>query len=128
MLPLSIRKFLRYESPVETLTSCMLSLSVGVYQSKLGGLAELAADIKVEVETEEPAKTFELLLVSVKLVNGKWSLPLGQPLSQYTCHVRPARDIRSVTRLAADMVGQREIIPEPKTESYAVFSIAIMTI
>jgi hypothetical protein len=60
----------------------MLWLSLGVYQRKLGGVAELAAVMKVEVETEEPAKMFELPLVSVKLVKGKWSLPLGQPLSQ----------------------------------------------
>ena len=64
----------------------------------------MAAEIKVDVETEEPAKTFELLLVSVKLVNGKWSLPRGQPLSQYACHVIPAGVIRSATRLAAAKV------------------------
>src|SRR5205809_7675858 len=50
------------------LLSCMLWLSVGVYQRKLGGLVELAAALKVEVETEELAKTLALARVSAKLV------------------------------------------------------------
>src|SRR6266511_6386459 len=82
MLPDPTRNNLRYESPVETLTSCMWWLSVGVNQRRFAGLATLAAEMKVAVETEEPAKTFALFCVFVKLVNGKWSLPRGQPFSQ----------------------------------------------
>src|SRR5438093_12424408 len=89
-LPLRTKKRFRYESPVEMLLSCMLWLSVGVYERKLGGLVELAAALKVEVETEELAKTLALARVSAKLVTGQWSLPLGQPLLQYACHVTPA--------------------------------------
>ncbi len=60
----------------------MLWLSVGVYQRKLGGLAELAAAMKVLVETELVVKMFGLLAVLANPVKGKWSLPLGQPASQ----------------------------------------------
>jgi len=47
MLPLPIRKFLRYESPVETLTSCMLSLSVGVFPPEIeqGPIAWIGEDV-----------------------------------------------------------------------------------
>ena len=76
MLPVEpTRKFFRYESPVETLTSCMLWLSVGVYQRKLGGVAELAAAMKLLVETEELVNVFAP-------ENGKWSAPRGQLDSQ----------------------------------------------
>src|SRR5881396_333039 len=89
MLPDPTRNDSRYLSPVETLTSCMLWLSVGVNQRKFGGAAELAAVIKLPVETDESVNVFVL-------ENGKWSSPLGQPDSQYACQVRPA-DERLVT-------------------------------
>src|SRR5207247_1115543 len=110
-LPLPTKKLFRYESPVEMLLSCMLWLSVGVYQRKLGGLVELAAALKVEVETEELAKTLALARVSAKLVKGKWSLPLGQPLSQYACQVRPAGANLSATRFAAVRSPQPSLTP-----------------
>jgi hypothetical protein len=53
----------------------MLLLSVGVYQRKLGGAAELAAVTKLLVEIEELVNVFAP-------ENGKWSAPLGQPDSQ----------------------------------------------
>jgi hypothetical protein len=53
----------------------MLLPSVGVYQRKLGGIAELAAVIISLVETEEDVNVFAP-------ENGKWSAPLGQPDSQ----------------------------------------------
>jgi len=74
---------------------------VGVYQRKFGGLAEFAATINVDVETDELLNTLGLLCVSVKPVNGKWSFPRGQPCAQYACQVKPAGAIRSATRFAA---------------------------
>jgi len=53
----------------------MLLPSVGVYQRKFGGVAELAVVTKLLVETEELANVFAP-------ENGKWSSPLGQPDSQ----------------------------------------------
>jgi hypothetical protein len=50
----------------------MFSLSVGVYHRRLGGLAEFAAEMNVEVVTDEPLKVLDP-------ENGKWSAPLGQP-------------------------------------------------
>jgi hypothetical protein len=50
----------------------MFSLSVGVNQRKLGGLAEFAAATNVEVVTDELVKVLDP-------ENGKWSAPLGQP-------------------------------------------------
>jgi hypothetical protein len=64
MLPDPTRNDWRYESPVDTLTSCMLLLSVGVYQRKLGGLALFAAATKSEVDTDE-------LLNALEPENGK---------------------------------------------------------
>jgi hypothetical protein len=60
----------------------MLWLSVGVNHKKLGGLAELAVAIKLAVETLLPANMLGLLETLANPVNGKWSLPLGHPLSQ----------------------------------------------
>lgn len=60
----------------------MLFASVGVYQRKVGGFAELAALTKSVGETLLPAKMFGLLLMLAYAVNGKWSFPLGQPDSQ----------------------------------------------
>ncbi len=57
--------------------------------------------IRLEGETDELVKRFELPDVSVKLVNGKWSLPLGHPEPQYACHVRLAGAILSATRFDA---------------------------
>src|SRR2546428_7843199 len=74
----------------------MLWLSVGVNHRKFGGLAELAAVTKSVVETLPPVNMLGLVEVVVNPVNGKWSLPLGHPLSQYACHVRPAVAIRSM--------------------------------
>lgn len=83
MLPVEpTKKSWRYASPDCMLLSCMLWLSVGVNQRKLGGLAEFAAATKSEVETLLPANMQEQLDVSENPVNGKWSLPLGHPLSQ----------------------------------------------
>ena len=73
----------------------MLWPSVGVYHKKLGGLAELAAAMKFVVETLPLVNMFGLLLVVANPVNGKWSFPLGHPLSQYACHVKPAEAILS---------------------------------
>jgi len=42
-----------------------------VYQRNFGGLAELAADMKLLVETELEVKMFGLLEVLVKPVKGK---------------------------------------------------------
>jgi hypothetical protein len=53
-----------------------------VYQRRLGGFAELAAEIRSEGETELPVKMLGLPLRLENPVNGKWSLPLGHPLSQ----------------------------------------------
>jgi len=60
----------------------MLWLSVGVNQRKFGGLAELAAAMNWLVLTEEPVKMSGLLASLANPVNGKWSFPLGHPLSQ----------------------------------------------
>ena len=85
------RKLLRYESPEETELSCMFSLSVGVYQRKLGGLAELASAMNVEVVTPLPVNiVFPHVPESAQALgsvfeyarNGKWSEPLGQPSAQ----------------------------------------------
>ena len=53
----------------------MLWLSVGVNQRKFGGVAVLAAVIKLSVETDESVNVFVP-------ENAKWSSPLGQPDSQ----------------------------------------------
>ena len=68
----------------------MLRLSVGVYQRRFGVFAELAAVMSVVVLTDELVKMLGLLVSLAKPVNGKWSFPLGQPLSQYACQVSPA--------------------------------------
>lgn len=70
-LPVPTRNDRRYVSPVETFTSCMFSLSVGVYQRKFGGLAEFAAAMRLEAVTDEDAKTLLLPVVSVNAVKGK---------------------------------------------------------
>jgi hypothetical protein len=57
---------------------------VGVYQRKLGGLAELAAETNVEVVTDD--------VKALDPENGKWSAPRGQPFSQYACQDKPAED------------------------------------
>jgi hypothetical protein len=49
----------------------MLLLSVGVYQRRFGGLAELAAVIRSEGDTLLPVKTFGLDAVLANPVNGK---------------------------------------------------------
>src|SRR6266568_3806794 len=89
IVPLPTRKLCRYLSPAATEPSCILFASVGVYQRNVGGLAELAALMKSEVETLLPAKIFGLLPMLAYAVNGKWSFPLGQPDSQKACQVPP---------------------------------------
>jgi len=69
--PEPTRKFWMYESPVDTEPSCMLLLSVGVYQRRFGGLAELAAAIRSEGDTLPPVNRFGLDDVLAKPVNGK---------------------------------------------------------
>jgi hypothetical protein len=49
----------------------MLWLSVGVYQRRFGGLAELAAAMNVLVLTDELVKMLGLLVSLAKPVNGK---------------------------------------------------------
>jgi len=71
----------------------MLWLSVGVNHNRLGGVAELAAATKSAVETLLLANMFGLLAMLANPVNGKWSLPLRHPLSQYACRLRPAEII-----------------------------------
>ena len=69
--PEPVRKFWMYASPVDTEPSCMLLLSVGVYQRRFGGLGELAAVIRSEGDTLLPVKTFGLDDVLANPVNGK---------------------------------------------------------
>src|SRR5712664_3849590 len=78
------------------LLSCILWLSVGVNHKRLGGFAEFAAATKSAVETLLPANKLGLLEIVANPVNGKWSLPLGHPLSQYACQVRPTDVILSI--------------------------------
>ena len=78
------------------LLSCMLWLSVGVNHNRLGGVAEFDAATKSAVETRLLANMFGLLAMLANPVNGKWSLPLGHPLSQYACQLRPAEIILSM--------------------------------
>jgi hypothetical protein len=78
------------------LLSCILWLSVGVNHKKLGGLAEFAAVMKLAVEALLPANMLGLLEMLANPVKGKWSLPLGHPLSQYACQVRPTEVILSM--------------------------------
>ena len=49
----------------------------------------MAAETKFDVETLLDAKTLGLFASLPKAINGKWSGPLGQPDSQYACHVNP---------------------------------------
>jgi hypothetical protein len=49
----------------------MFSLSVGVYQRKLGGLALFAAETRDAVVTDELVKMLLLELVEEKAVKGK---------------------------------------------------------
>ena len=69
--PEPVRKFWMYASPVDTEPSCMLLLSVGVYQRRFGGLAELAAAIRSEGDTLPPVNRFGLDDVLANPVNGK---------------------------------------------------------
>src|SRR6266705_2663725 len=66
-----IKKFLRYAAPAEIVPSCILLLSVGVYQRKLGGLGPFAALINVVVETGSLSKIFPLLKALEYATNGK---------------------------------------------------------
>ena len=56
----------------------------------------MAAVTKLAVETLPLVNMFGLFEVLVNPVSGKWSLPLGHPLSQYACHVSPADVILSM--------------------------------
>src|SRR5206468_10084159 len=98
----------------------MLLQSVGVYHRKYAGVCAFAAFTKSDVDTALPVKIFGLKCVLVNPVNGKWSLPLGHPLSQYACQLRPADAILSM-RVGAFMQHEYPSdIPWSEPEIWAV--------